>query len=83
MIVKYRNRGLSGENRPIGGIHKAVRYAGLLVMPAGFLLCIAALLLFPASAARTIFVLTGLAVEFLGLTVTIRGHVKLSRDMRL
>jgi hypothetical protein len=65
------------------GTHKAMRYAGLLVMPTGFLLCIAALLLFPASVPRTIFVLSGLAVEFLGLTVTIRGHVKLNRDMRL
>lgn len=31
---------------------------------------------------RTMFVLSGLAVEFLGLAVSIRGHLKLSREMR-
>lgn len=52
-------------------------------MPAGFLLCVAAILLFPPSIQRAVFVFSGLAVEFLGLTVTIRGHMKHSRDMRL
>ena len=59
-----------------------MRFAGLLVMPAGFLLCIAAILLFPPSMQRTMFVLSGLAVEFLGLAVSIRGHLKLSRETR-
>lgn len=49
-------------------------------MPAGFFLCIAAILLFPASTQRSIFVLCGLAVECLGLAVAIRGHMKLSRN---
>ena len=54
-----------------------MRYAGLLVLPAGFFLCIAALVLFPspASASRTAFVLCGLAVEALGLAVALRGHM--------
>jgi hypothetical protein len=53
-----------------------MRYAGLLVMPAGFILCIAALILFPALATRTAFVLCGLAVEGLGLIVATRGAVR-------
>jgi hypothetical protein len=52
-------------------------------MPTGFLLCIGAILLFPASIQRTVFVLSGLAVESLGLTVAFRGHTKLSRDISL
>ena len=53
-----------------------MKYAGLLVMPAGFLLSIAALLLFPDSVPRTAFVLCGLAVECLGLVVAVRGHME-------
>ena len=52
-----------------------MRYAGLLVMPAGFILSIAALVLFHAPAQRIVFVLCGLAVEALGLTVAVRGHM--------
>jgi hypothetical protein len=54
-----------------------MKFAGLLVMPAGFFLSIAALVLFPASsaAARATFVLCGLAVEALGLVVAARGHI--------
>ena len=55
-----------------------MKLAGLLVMPAGFFLSIAALVLFPASnaVARAGFVLCGLAVEGLGLAVAIRGHME-------
>jgi hypothetical protein len=55
-----------------------MKFAGLLVMPAGFFLSLAALVLFPApnAAARTAFVLCGLAVEALGLAVAVRGHME-------
>lgn len=53
-----------------------MRYAGLLLMPAGFILCIAALILFPTPATRTGFVLCGLAVEALGLAVASRGAIR-------
>ena len=53
-----------------------MKYAGLLVMPAGFFLSVAAILLFPPSAPRAAFVLCGLAVEFMGLAVAIRGHMQ-------
>jgi hypothetical protein len=52
-----------------------MKYAGLLVLPAGFFLAIAALLLFPGAAQRVVFVICGLAVEGLGLAVAVRGHM--------
>ena len=53
-----------------------MKFAGLLVMPAGFFLSIAAIVLFPAPVPRTAFVLCGLAVEALGLAVAVRGHIE-------
>jgi hypothetical protein len=52
-----------------------MKYAGLLVMPAGFFLTLAALVLFPDPARRAAFALCGLAVEAMGLVVTVRGHM--------
>jgi hypothetical protein len=59
-----------------------MKYAGLLVMPAGFFLTIAALVLFPAPAPRSAFVLCGLAVEILGLVVAVRGHMPARSNSR-
>ena len=59
-----------------------MKYAGLLVMPAGFLLSIAAIVLFPASVQRTAFVLCGLAVEAMGLVVAVRGHMQIRSENR-
>ena len=52
-----------------------MKYAGLLVMPAGFFLSIDALILFPASVQRTAFVLCGIAVEAMGLVVAVRANI--------
>lgn len=52
-----------------------MKFAGLLVMPAGFFLILAALVLFPDPARRAAFVLCGLAVQAMGLAVAIRGHM--------
>lgn len=52
-----------------------MKFAGLLVMPAGFFLTVSALVLFPGSAQRAVFVVCGLAVEGIGLGVAIRGHM--------
>jgi hypothetical protein len=60
-----------------------MKYAGLLVMPAGFFLSIAALVLFSSPAPRTAFVLCGLAVEGLGLAVAVRGHMEARGGSRL
>ena len=60
-----------------------MKYAGLLVMPAGFFLAIAALVLFPGQAAqRAAFVLCGLAVEAVGLGVAVRGHMPARGESR-
>jgi hypothetical protein len=55
---------------------KTMKFAGLIVMPAGFFLAIAALVLFPAAAPRTAFILCALAVEVVGLIVAVRGHME-------
>lgn len=52
-----------------------MKIAGLLVMPAGFFLTIAALVLFLDPMQRSVFVVCGLAVESLGLVVAIKGHM--------
>jgi hypothetical protein len=52
-----------------------MKYAGLLVMPAGFLLTLAALVLFPDATRRLAFVVCGLAVTAMGLVVAVRGHM--------
>ena len=51
-----------------------MKYAGLLVMPTGFFLALAALILFPDPGMRATFVVCGVAVELLGLGVAVRGH---------
>jgi hypothetical protein len=52
-----------------------MKFAGLLVMPAGFFLALAALVLFADLVQRTAFVLCGVAVEAVGLGVAVRGHM--------
>lgn len=52
-----------------------MKYAGLLVMPAGFFLTVASLVLFPDPTRRAAFVVCGLAVVIMGLVVTVRGHM--------
>ena len=52
-----------------------MKYAGLLVMPAGLFLVLAALVLFPDATRRGVFVACGLVVEGLGLAVAVRGHM--------
>ncbi len=59
-----------------------MRFAGLLVMPAGFFLTVAALVLFTDPAQRLGFVLSGVAVEALGLGVAVRGHMLAGRENR-
>ena len=52
-----------------------MKYAGLLVMPTGFLIAVAALVLFPDAGRRGVFVVCALLVEALGLVVAVRGHM--------
>jgi hypothetical protein len=64
------------------GKGKTMKYAGLLVMPAGFFLTLTALVLFPTPAPRAAFVVCGLAVEGLGLAVAVRGHMEARGESR-
>ena len=59
-----------------------MKYAGLVVMPTGFFLAMAALVLFADPGRRTAFVLCGLLVEALGLAVALRGHMLNRGDTR-
>ncbi len=59
-----------------------MKFAGLLVMPAGFLLAVAALILFADPMQQLGFVLSGVAVEALGLGVAVRGFMLASRENR-
>jgi hypothetical protein len=59
-----------------------MKYAGLLVMPTGFFLVVAALVLFADPGRRMAFVACGLLVEALGLSVAIRGHMLNCGDAR-
>jgi hypothetical protein len=61
-----------------------MRFAGLMVMPAGFFLSVAALVLFPATKpeARAAFVACGVAVEVLGVVVALRGHMEAQGNSR-
>ena len=59
-----------------------MKYAGLLVMPAGFFLTIAALVLFPASGLRAVFVVSGIGVEAMGLVAAVRGHMQVRGESR-
>jgi hypothetical protein len=59
-----------------------MKYAGLLVMPAGFFLTIAAIVLFQGLVEQTAFVLCGIAVEGMGLVVAVRGHMQLRSENR-
>jgi hypothetical protein len=57
-----------------------MKFAGLLVMPAGFFLTMAALVLFSNQVQQLEFVLSGLAVEVLGLGVALRGYLLAHRE---
>lgn len=60
-----------------------MKYAGLAVMPAGFFLTVAALVLFKDPVQRTAFILCGLAVEALGLSVAVRAQMTARKENRL
>ncbi len=53
-----------------------MKYAGLVVMPAGFFLSLAAVLLFSDPTPRAAFLLSGIAVEAMGIVVAVRGHMR-------
>jgi hypothetical protein len=52
-----------------------MKIAGFFLLPAGWILVLAAIALLPASAARIAFFCAGLAVEILGLVLFTRAHL--------
>jgi hypothetical protein len=53
-----------------------MKTAGVLVMPAGFFLVLAALVLFPDPTRRGIFVACGLLVQAAGLAIALRASMQ-------
>jgi hypothetical protein len=52
-----------------------MKFLGFMLLVAGWLLVLAALVLLAAPALRVSFVLAGIGVEALGLTLAIRSHL--------
>jgi hypothetical protein len=52
-----------------------MKITGLLMMPAGWFIVLAALVLLPALLARNLFITAGLGVEILGLVLFTRAHL--------
>ena len=52
-----------------------MRIAGFLLLPAGWLIVLAAVVLLAAPVARNAFVLAGFAVEALGLVLVVRSYL--------
>jgi len=59
-----------------------MKFVGFLLLLAGWLLVLAAIVLLASPPSRAGFVLAGLAVEGLGLTFVIRSHLILREDKR-
>jgi hypothetical protein len=57
-----------------------MKTAGLLLLMAGWLLVLSALALLVPGVARNCFVAAGLAVECLGLVLTVRAHLPVRSD---
>ena len=59
-----------------------MKLAGFMLLLTGWLLVLAAIVLLASPPSRAVFVLTGVAVESLGLTFVIRSHLILREDKR-
>lgn len=51
-----------------------MKLAGLLLLPAGWLIALAAMVLFPAAKPRAAFVAVGVVIEVAGLIITAHAH---------
>ena len=59
-----------------------LKIAGFLLLLAGWGLVLAALALLPSAGSRAAFVLAGMGVEALGLTLVVRSHLIPRRERR-
>jgi hypothetical protein len=59
-----------------------MKLLGLMLLPAGLSIVLAALALLPAAGPRGPFVLAGVGIEMLGLALAIRAHIPPRRARR-
>ncbi|MGO8786698.1 MAG: hypothetical protein ACLQVL_04850 [Terriglobia bacterium] len=52
-----------------------MKITGLLMMPAGWIIVLAALVLLPVSLVMNLFIAAGIGVEILGLVLFTRSHM--------
>jgi len=52
-----------------------MKLAGFLLLPAGWFIVLAAIILLPVAPSQTGFALAGVAVEVLGLVLVVRAHL--------
>ena len=52
-----------------------MKIAGFLLLPAGWIIVLAAVVLLPSAPSRASFVLAGIAIEVLGLALVVRSHL--------
>lgn len=57
-----------------------MKLAGFLLLPAGWIIVLAAVVLLPPSPAQAAFALAGMGVEILGLTLFVRSHLIVRGD---
>jgi hypothetical protein len=60
----------------------SLRLVGCVLLPSGFFLVLAALVLFPAAGPRFAFVIAGLGVEVLGVGLLTRGYTLMQKERR-
>jgi hypothetical protein len=56
-----------------------MKLTGLLMMPAGWIIVLAALVLLRMSLAQNLFITAGMGVEILGLVLFTRSHLEAKR----
>ena len=57
-----------------------MKLAGFLLLPAGWLIVLAAVAILSSASPRTGFVLAGVGVEVLGLILVVRSHLTMQRE---
>jgi hypothetical protein len=57
-----------------------MKLAGLFLLVAGWAIVVGAVALLPSAGGRVGFVLSGIAVELLGLALTVRAHLVLQME---
>lgn len=57
-----------------------MKLAGLFLLVAGWAIVVGAVALLPSAGGRVGFVLAGMAVELLGLALTVRAHLVLQME---